>query len=108
MINVVSTGEELVSYFLQPNSQLLGDDHTPRGYQENGMVEVSVVAGTEALIPSDWSYFIFYSFNIVGRAWPESGTLHIESWVEEWTDDEADILQSGVYTPTNNKYFTAE
>lgn len=40
MLNVVDTGDELVSYFAQPT--LLPEDHIPRGFQENGHVDVNV------------------------------------------------------------------
>lgn len=105
-LKIVSTGGELISYFMQPT--LLPPDHVPRGFQENGLVEVNVQPGSENFIPADWRYFLFYSHNIVGRAYPVSGTLHLESWVEEWTDEDTDVLQSGIYSPTNNEHFTSD
>ena len=45
-------------------STLLAADHEPKGYEENAMVKVNVQDGDRDLIPSDWRYFVFYSFNV--------------------------------------------
>jgi hypothetical protein len=83
-------------------STLLPADHEPKGYEENGMVKVNVQDGDRDLVPSDWRYFVFYSYNVRSFEQPSPGTLYIESWVAEWTDEDAQLLQSGVFEPTNN------
>ena len=69
----------MLNYFMQPNN--LPDDHEPKGIQENGMVSINVGPGHKARLPSDWSFFLSYSFNIqldaAGIEWPESGHIRI-------------------------------
>ena len=63
---------------------MLPPDNDPKGIQQNGFVIVNVSPGDTDGVPADWRIFVFYSHNIVQNAWPEAGTLHIESVVEPW------------------------
>ena len=56
------------------------------------MVNVDASAGDEDFVPADWRIYLSYSYNTVGLYWPGSGTLHLETWVEEYTDADTDII----------------
>ena len=49
------------------------------------MVTVYVQDGHESLVPADWEFFVFYSYNVNDIA-SKDGTLQLESWVEPWAD----------------------
>jgi len=70
MVEVDKNSGAMLTEFKQPN--LLPEDHVPRGYEENGHVEIGMSAGSsEGLqwdyeqIPSDWTYYILYSYNMM-------------------------------------------
>jgi hypothetical protein len=50
----------------------------------------------ESLVPADWEFFVFYSYNVNDIA-SKDGTLQLESWVEPWADKDNELLQSGVF-----------
>lgn len=50
---------------MQPNN--LPEEHEPRGVQENAHVVVNITNANLLdvfTIPSDWTYYLFYSYNI--------------------------------------------
>ena len=70
------------------------------------MVTVYVQDGYESLVPADWQYYVFYSYNVDEIA-SKDGTLQLESWVEPWAAEDNELLQSGVFEPTNEFYFNS-
>ena len=102
MLQIRETSGERISFFMQPNN--LPEDHEPRGFQENGKVSIGVKRGVTEFVPSDWSFYLIYNYNLITRHWPVYGKLSIKAWVEPWTEDDKDALNE--FNPTTN-YFVA-
>lgn len=93
---------------MQPNN--LPVDHVPHGVQENSHLVVNITSPDLLdvfTIPSDWSFYILYSYNIFENEWKSPGSLKIRTWLEpyflglEGVKDYA-MLNSGFWDPTNN------
>ena len=56
--------------------------------------------GVTEFVPSDWSIYLFYNYNLVTRNWPVSGELRIKAWIEPWTEEDKGALND--FNPTTN------